>query len=89
MKGIKTRLTVMNFLIFASWGAYLCSLGIYLSNVGMVADIGKFFAIQGIVSLFMPALMGTWPTVGFPHKNCWASVICFRHSLSAWQVSWA
>ena len=58
MKGIKFRLIVMNFLIFAVWGAYLCSLGIYLFNVGLKDDIGKFFAIQGIVSLFMPALMG-------------------------------
>ena len=58
MKAIKFRLIVMNFLIFAVWGAYLCSLGIYLGRVGMGANIGKFFAIQGIVSLFMPALMG-------------------------------
>lgn len=58
MKSIKFRLIVMNFLIFAVWGAYLCSLGIYLGRIGMGADIGKFFAIQGIVSLFMPALMG-------------------------------
>ncbi len=58
MKAIKFRLVVMNFLIFAVWGAYLCSLGIYLQNVGLDAHIGKFFAIQGIVSLFMPALMG-------------------------------
>jgi len=58
MKAIKIRLIVMNFLIFAVWGAYLCSLGIYLGRVGMGANIGKFFAIQGIVSLFMPALMG-------------------------------
>ena len=58
MKAIKFRLIVMNFLIFAVWGAYLCSLGIYLHNVGLDAHIGKFFAIQGIVSLFMPALMG-------------------------------
>ena len=58
MKGIKFRLIVMNFLIFAVWGAYLCSLGIYLSRIEMGAHIGKFFAIQGIVSLFMPALMG-------------------------------
>ncbi len=55
---IKIRLTVMNFLIFAVWGAYLCSLGIYLSRIGMGKNIGHFFAIQGIVSLFMPALMG-------------------------------
>lgn len=58
MKDIKTRLIVMNFLIFASWGAYLCSLGIYLGNIGLGANIGSFFAMQGIVSLFMPALMG-------------------------------
>ena len=55
---IKIRLIVMNFLIFAVWGAYLCSLGIWLGRIGMGAKIGSFFAIQGIVSLFMPALMG-------------------------------
>ena len=55
---LKFRLIVMNFLIFASWGAYLCSLGVYLSHVGMGPKIGSFFAIQGIVSLFMPTLMG-------------------------------
>ena len=48
----------MNFLIFAVWGAYLCSLGIYLGKVGMGPQIGSFCAIQGIVSLFMPALIG-------------------------------
>ena len=58
MNGIKFRLIVMNFLIFAVWGAYLCSLGIYLGRIGMGAHIGKFFAIQGIVSLFMPTLIG-------------------------------
>jgi len=58
MKGIKFRLTVMNFLIFASWGAYLCSLGVYLGRVGMGPQIGSFYAIQGIVSLITPALMG-------------------------------
>lgn len=55
---LKTRLIIMNFLIFAVWGAYLCSLGVYLGGIGMGANIGSFFAIQGIVSLFMPALMG-------------------------------
>ena len=55
---LKIRLIVMNFLIFAVWGAYLCSLGIYLGRVGMGAKIGRFFAIQGVISLFMPALMG-------------------------------
>lgn len=55
---LKFRLIVMNFLIFAVWGAYLCSLGIYLQRIGLKDHIGNFFAIQGIVSLFMPALIG-------------------------------
>lgn len=48
----------MNFLEFAVWGAYLTCMGIYLSNIGMASHIGAFFAMQGIVSIFMPALMG-------------------------------
>lgn len=55
---MKTRLIVMNFLIFAVWGAYLCSLGVYLGNINMGSNIGSFFAVQGIVSLFMPAIVG-------------------------------
>lgn len=55
---MKLRLIVMNFLIFAVWGAYLCSLGVYLGNINMGSNIGSFFAVQGIVSLFMPALVG-------------------------------
>ena len=55
---LKIRLIAMNFLIYAVWGTYLSSLGIYLGNIGMGTNIGAFFALQGIVSLFMPALMG-------------------------------
>ena len=55
---LKIRLIVMNLLIYAVWGTYLCSLGIYLGKIGMGTSIGAFFAVQGIVSLFMPALMG-------------------------------
>jgi NHS family nucleoside permease-like MFS transporter len=58
MKNIKLRLTVMNFLEFAVWGAYLTSMGRYLGAYGMGDNIGWFYSIQGIVSLFMPALMG-------------------------------
>ena len=58
MKNIKLRLTVMNFLEFAVWGAYLTSMGTYLATHGMATNIGWFYSIQGIVSLFMPALMG-------------------------------
>ena len=48
----------MNLLEFAVWGAYLTCMGIYLSKIGMASHIGAFFAMQGIVSIFMPALMG-------------------------------
>lgn len=55
---LKFRLILMNYLIFAIWGSYLCSIGVYLARIGMGADIASFYAIQGLVSLFMPALMG-------------------------------
>ncbi len=58
MKHIKFRLIVMNFLQFAVWGAYLTSMGTYLGKIGLGEKIGLFYAMQGIVSLFMPALMG-------------------------------
>lgn len=55
---IKVRLIVMNFLQFAVWGAYLTSMGTYLARVGLGSYIGLFYAMQGIVSLFMPAILG-------------------------------
>lgn len=48
----------MNFLQFAVWGAYLTSMGTYLAGVGLGSHIGLFYAMQGIVSLFMPAVLG-------------------------------
>ena len=56
---LKIRLALMNFLEFAVWGAYLTSMGTYLVQIGMVSEIGLFYAVQGVVSIFMPALMGT------------------------------
>ena len=55
---MKLRLIIMNFLQFAVWGAYLTSMGNYLGNAGLGANIGVFYSIQGVVSIFMPALMG-------------------------------
>lgn len=48
----------MNFLQFAVWGAYLTSMGNYLGSVGLGPKIGLFYAMQGIVSIFMPAILG-------------------------------
>ncbi len=55
---LKVRLALMNFLEFAVWGAYLTSMGTYLGSIGMSSQIGWFYAVQGIVSIFMPAVMG-------------------------------
>ena len=57
-KSIKLRLIIMNILQWAVWGAYLTSMGSYLASVGLATRIGIFYAIQGIVSIFMPTLMG-------------------------------
>ena len=57
-KSIKTRLIAMNIIQWAVWGAYLTSMGSYLASVGLATRIGIFYAMQGIVSIFMPTLMG-------------------------------
>lgn len=48
----------MNFLEFAVWGAYLTCMGAFLATNGYGDIIGWFYAVQGIVSLFMPGIMG-------------------------------
>ncbi len=62
---IKIRLTIMNFLEFFVWGAWLISLGGYMfqafgategSNIGL--SIGRTYGSMGWASLIMPALMG-------------------------------
>ena len=58
MNFVKSRLSVMNFLEFAVWGAYLTCMSNYLGRAGMGAEIAWFYAIQGIVSIFMPTIMG-------------------------------
>src|SRR5690606_41934239 len=72
---LKFRLTILSFLQFAVWGAYLTSMGNYLASIGMASKIGLFYATQGIVSIFMPAIMGSiadrWipvqPVLGYSH----------------------
>lgn len=58
MNNIKSRLIVMNFLQFAVWGAYLTCVGQFLGKVGLGAYISWFYIAQGVVSIFMPAIMG-------------------------------
>lgn len=55
---LKIRLSVMSFLQFAAWGAYLPTMGSCWTGLGMGDRTGWFYALQGATSLFMPALMG-------------------------------
>ena len=56
--GVKLRLVVMNFLQFAVWGSYLVCIGNFLGRVGLGEYISWFYVAQGVVSIFMPAIIG-------------------------------
>jgi len=57
---IKFRLTVMSFLQFFVWGAWLITIGTYCFNAkGWTgAEFGAIFSTLGLSSLFMPAITG-------------------------------
>lgn len=57
---IKLRLTLLNFLQFFIWGAWLITIGGYwFQNKGWSGtEFGAIFSTMGIASLFMPALSG-------------------------------
>jgi NHS family xanthosine MFS transporter len=57
---IHFRLTVMNFLQFFLWGAWLISFGAYMSKtLGFSGiEIGSIYGTMGVASLFMPGLLG-------------------------------
>lgn len=54
----KLRLIFMNFLQFAVWGSYLVCIGNFLGRVGLGDYISWFYIAQGVVSIFMPAVIG-------------------------------
>ncbi|MBR4775638.1 MAG: MFS transporter [Bacteroidales bacterium] len=94
-KSLTFRLIVMNFLQFAAWGSWLISLGAYLGRVLGFSNIevASFYALQGIASLFMPALLGivadkyipAQKTLGLAHFLCAAFLIAasFQNTYSA------
>ena len=83
-KVLKIQLITMNLLQFAIWGAYLTCMGRYLGPHGLGKHIGLFYSIQGIVSIFMPALLGIvadrWipaqKMLGISHGISGAAMIC-------------
>ncbi|KAF0194246.1 MAG: MFS transporter NHS family xanthosine permease [Bacteroidetes bacterium] len=58
--GIKNRLTIMSFMQFFVWGAWLITIGTYCFNAkGWTgAQFGAIFSTLAIASIFMPALTG-------------------------------
>lgn len=76
---IKFRLIVLSFLQFAIWGAYLTSMGRYLGSYGLGANIGWFYSVQGIVSIFMPAIMGIVADRWVPAHR----LLAFCHAVAA------
>lgn len=58
MSATVIRLSILNFLQFAVWGSYLVCLGQYLGPSGLGGDIAWFYSVQGLVSIFMPAIIG-------------------------------
>jgi NHS family xanthosine MFS transporter len=57
---IKLRLTVMSFLQFFVWGAWLITIGTYCLNAKgwSFPQFGAIFSTLALASLFMPALTG-------------------------------
>ncbi len=57
---IKIRLTIVSFLQFFVWGAWLITFGTYFfsNNLGTGAQIGAIFSTLALASIIMPALTG-------------------------------
>ena len=57
---IKLKLTVLSFLQFFVWGAWLITIGVYWFGTKQWSgeNFGKVFATLGIASIIMPALTG-------------------------------
>jgi NHS family xanthosine MFS transporter len=77
----------MNFLQFAVWGSYLTSMGRYLGSeeIGLGSYIGWFYAIQGVVSLFMPGIMGIIADRWIPAQK----LLSFCHVVAAFFMGMA
>ncbi len=58
--GLKFRLTVMSFLQFMIWGAWLITIGVFWfeNRKWGGAEFGAIFSTLGIASIFMPAIFG-------------------------------
>lgn len=85
--GIKFRLTILNFLQFFIWGAWLISMGSYMAvSLGFSGlQIGAVYATMGIASLFMPGLLGIVADRWINAER----VLGFCHIIGAISMFWA
>jgi NHS family xanthosine MFS transporter len=84
---IKFRLTILSFLQFFVWGAWLISIGSYLGG-GLQftgAQIGAVFSTLGIASLISPAIMGI---IADKYLNA-ERVLGLCHLIGATTLVWA
>lgn len=84
---IKYRLTLMNFLQFFVWGAWLISMGGYMIVTLKFegSQVGRIYGTMGIASLIMPALLGIV-------ADRWVNaerVLGFCHLIGAGLLFWA
>lgn len=86
---LKLKLSALSFLEFAVWGSYLVSLGLYLSSVGLGDYIFWFYTVQGLVSLFMPGLIGVVADKYIPAQKMMSlcHLIAGALMFSAWAYS--
>ncbi|MGC4039733.1 MAG: nucleoside permease [Flavobacterium sp.] len=87
---IKFRLTLLSFLQFFVWGAWLISLGGYMFTFpGDACErgalVGATYGTMGIASLFMPALLGF---VADKYVNA-EKLLAFCHLFCALALYWA
>ena len=71
---IRLRLSVMNFLEFAIWGAWFVVLGQYLNNLKFTGkQIGSIYATKSLGSIFSPMIVGAVADKYFPGEYVMAA----------------
>ncbi len=72
--GIRLRLSVMNFLEFAVWGAWFVVLGQYLNVLKFTGkQIGSIYATMSLGSIFTPIIVGAVADKYFPGEYVMAA----------------
>jgi nucleoside transporter len=72
--GIRLRLSVMNFLEFAVWGAWFVVLGQYLNGLKFTGkQIGSIYATMSLGSIFSPMIVGAVADKYFPGEYVMAA----------------